>query len=333
MLHLFSFDSLFYFSIFIIGFCFISSYYIISQVISILTNNGFMVKDHHKRIETLVPSPGGPAIIISIALAEIIIYYFTSNVNVLSILAVLLISGFIGLFDDWKPLSGNLKPFFLIFASLPLFFFNSYDPALIVPFIGPTRLTFLYPFLILIAIPVTANTVNTIDVFNGVYSRFVIFASIPIFLSLAIRGEYVLAIATLPIIVVLSVFYHKHKYPSKIFPGDSGTLSIGAMYGALTIVGGVEIIGVIALMPAILNSLLYLTSVKQFLEHTKLKNKPITILNNGDLQASLNNKSPMTLVKLILLDGSMNEKEISDTIIRLTIFSSILSIITAVIMF
>ena len=144
-----------------------------------LTNNGFIVKDYHKQSKPLIPSPGGPAIIISIAISEIILYYFTSDIRIISILTVLLISGFIGLIDDWKSLSGNFKTFLLISASLPIFFFNSYDPALIVPFIGSTRLTLLYPFLILIAIPVTANTVNTIDVFNGVYSRFVIFTTIP----------------------------------------------------------------------------------------------------------------------------------------------------------
>lgn len=56
--------------------------------------------------------------------------------------------------------------------------------------------------------------------------------------------------------------YQYHKFPSKIFLGDSGTLLLGSMYAGLSIVGNSEIIGVIALLPAVMNSFLFLSSVK-----------------------------------------------------------------------
>ncbi len=45
-------------------------------------------------------------------------------------------------------------------------------------------------------------------------------------------------------------FYKYHKFPSRIFPGDSGAVMFGATYGAIAIVGQVEVIAAIAILPA-----------------------------------------------------------------------------------
>ena len=46
-----------------------------------------------------------------------------------------------------------------------------------------------------------------------------------------------LQLSSLPLGFVSLAFYKYHKVPSKIFPGDSGALTLGAMYGAIAIVG------------------------------------------------------------------------------------------------
>ena len=55
---------------------------------------------------------------------------------------------------------------------------------------------------------------------------------------LLILQNYEIAIASLPLGFASLAFYKYHKFPSKIFPGDSGALTLGAMYGAIAIVGG-----------------------------------------------------------------------------------------------
>ena len=126
-------------------------------------------------------------------------------------------------------------------------------------------------------------------------------------------------------------FYKYHKIPSKIFPGDSGALTFGAMYGAIAIIGGVEIIAAIALLPAVINSFLFLSSVKRVVEHRQIKN-PTMLTSDFKLKTTDEKTAPITLVRLILASGPLTEKQIGFTIFKLTIFSGILAIITAFMM-
>lgn len=66
------------------------------------------------------------------------------------------------------------------------------------------------------------------------------------FVSLVIIENYDIAIVSLPMAFVSLAFYIYHKIPSKIFPGDSGALTLGAFYGTIAIVGGVEIIAAVS---------------------------------------------------------------------------------------
>lgn len=103
-------------------------------------------------------------------------------------------------------------------------------------------------------------------------------------------------------------FYAYHRYPSRIFPGDSGALALGAAYGALAIIGQAEIVGIVALLPAIFNTFFYLFSVRGFLEHSKVKERPVEV-KEGLLYSSKDAKAPLTLLRLILVEGPMSERE------------------------
>jgi len=297
--------------------------------IRILKSRGFLVQDFHKPSKPLVPKPGGPAIIISLIIGESAVYLFTGNIGILALILVTAISGVIGLLDDAYTLSGVMKPVSLLIASLPILLLGTFSSHPEFPIFGAVRLTLIYPLLVLIAIPVTANTVNTIDVLNGVVSGFITIAAIPIMFALALKGNTDMFLAALPIFTVSFGFYIFHKFPSRIFPGDSGSLSLGAIYGAIAIVGGVEIIGIIAILPAILNSFFFLSSVKRLVEHRKLKERPTIVLGENRLAASRSVSAPLTLVRLILADGPLTEKEITLNILKLTIYSAFLAIITA----
>ena len=126
-------------------------------------------------------------------------------------------------------------------------------------------------------------------------------------------------------------FYRFHKLPSRIFPGDSGALTLGAMYGAIAIVGGIEVIAAVALLPAVINSFLFLSSTKKIKEHRQIKSKPVVHTDDFKLQATKNTDAPVTLVRLILAAGPLTEKQVVSTIFKLGLFSGILAIITALI--
>lgn len=299
-------------------------------IIKILSNRGMLVQDYHKPGKPLIPKPGGPVIIISLILGELIIYLATGEINALVLLLVTAIAGIIGILDDIFTLSGVLKPALLIAASLPILLFGAYNSHIEFPIFGDVRLSIIYPLLVLIAIPVTANTINTIDVLNGAVSGFIAIASVPLIFALLFMGSFNSVLLVLPLLSVSIGFFIFHRFPSKIFPGDSGSLSLGAIYGAIVIVGGIEVIGVIALLPAILNSFFFLSSVKRLVEHRLIKERPVKVLDGNMLAASRNGSAPITLVRLILADGPLLEKDVTLNILKLVSFSSLLAIITAV---
>ncbi|MDQ5831309.1 MAG: UDP-N-acetylglucosamine-1-phosphate transferase, partial [Thermoproteota archaeon] len=110
-----------------------------------------------------------------------------------------------------------------------------------------------------------------------------------------------------------------------IFPGDSGTLLLGAMYGAVAIAGSSEIIGVIALLPAVMNSFLFLASVKRIVEHREIKTRPTILTDDFKLAASTDSTAPATLVRLIVVDRPLGEREIGHQIFKLATFTALLA--------
>ncbi len=209
---------------------------------------------------------------------------------------------------------------------------GAYDSNLAFPLFGEVKIPLLYLAIIFVMIPVTGNTINSIDVLNGVASGFMIIASFSLTICLFIIQNYEIAIASLPLGFVSLAFYKYHKFPSKIFPGDSGALTFGAMYGVIAIVGGIEIIAAIALLPAVINSFLFLSSMKRIVDHRQIKEKPVEITDDFKLKATLEKKAPITLVRLILAGGPLSEKQVCYTIFKLAIFSGILAIISAIMM-
>lgn len=302
------------------------------KVIKLLIAKGSVVQDYHKPERPNIPRPAGPILIIGIAVAEIILYLLTRNIQVLAILLTTIIAFIVGLIDDKKVMPGWYKPVALIPAAIPLIVLGAHGTHLNLIF-GDVSIPLLYIPLILIIIPVAGNTINSIDVLNGVASEAVIVAMVPLLVSIAAFGNNVVFIAGLPLLFGMIAFYRYHKFPSKIFPGDSGTLLIGAMYGALAIAGRSEIIGVIALLPSVMNSFLFLDSVKKIVEHRQIKSRPTVLMEDFKLMASKEKNAPTTLLRLILADGPLSEKEIAKKILKLAIYSSVLALTTVAIQY
>jgi len=309
---------------------FVITYLATNRLISILIELKREVLDYHKEGKKFVAYPGGPAIILGLISALLVSIIITNDIRIIAILGVVIIAAIIGLVDDFKSLGGRKKPLILLLASLPIILLGAYEPNLDFLFFGSAKLSIIYPLLILVSIPVTANTINTIDVLNGVSTGFVIITSIPLLISLLLIGDSSMVLVTLILISVCLAFFIFHKYPSKVFPGDSGTLTLGAMYGAIAIVGGIELIGVFAILPAILNSFFYLSSMKDFVEHKNIKVRPTRVLSDGTIEAESNDNAPITLVRLIVAGNPSKELPIVNTIFILTIVSATLATIIGI---
>ncbi len=312
----------------IIAFCVV--FLMTPSLIKFLKKRNLTVRDVNKKDDVMVTRPGGLSIITGIIASEIVLYTFLQLNEILVILFTTSIAFVIGLIDDRRLFKMHnqrwFKPFALAIAAIPIITLGTYDTNLAFPLFGIVQIPVLYLVLIVFMISITGNTINSIDVLNGVASGFMVIASFSLSICLFIVQNYEIAIVSLPLGFVSLAFYKYHKNPSKIFPGDSGALTLGAMYGAIAIVGGVEIIAAVALLPAIINSFLFLSSVK------RTQVKPVEHTDDFKLKATDDKSAPVTLVRLILAGGPLSEKQVGFAIFKLAIFSGILAIITAFLM-
>ncbi len=301
-------------------------------LIKFLEKRNLSVKDVNKKGNVLIVRPGSPSIIAGIIASEIILYAFLQMNEILAILITTSAAFVIGYVDDRKVMGGWFKPVALAFAAIPIIALGTYDTNLAFPLFGTVQIPALYLALIVFIIPITGNTINSIDVLNGVASGFMTIAGFSLSICLLVIQNYEVAMISFPLAFASLAFYKYHKIPSKIFPGDSGALTLGAMYGAIAIVGGVEIIAAVALLPAIINSFLFLSSVRRIVEHRQIQGKPVGHTEDFRLKATNEKKAPVTLVRLILAGGPLSEKQVGRAIFKLTLFSGILAVITSLLM-
>lgn len=306
---------------------FAAVYFLTPVAIRSLTAKGSVVQDYHKPGRPPVPRPAGPVLMAGIAIAEIALFIFTMDTAVLAVLASTAVAFAVGYVDDRKVMPGWFKPAALLLAAVPIVALGAHGAHLNLVF-GSAFIPLLYLVLVFVVMPIAGNTINSIDVLNGVASGFVLIASVPLLAAIAVFGSMQVFLAGLPLLFGTLAFFKYHKYPSRIFPGDSGTLLLGAMYGALAVAGRAEIIGIVALLPAVVNSFLFLSSVKKVVEHRQVKARPVVLLDDYRLTASKEAGAPATLVRLILADGPLTEKQIGQRIFVLAAFSALLAFAT-----
>jgi UDP-N-acetylglucosamine--dolichyl-phosphate N-acetylglucosaminephosphotransferase len=300
-------------------------------LIRLLSIRRWTVEDAHKPGHPQVPRPGGPAIVGGIVAGEALVYFATASSGALALMLCTALAGIMGLLDDMLVFRGLAKPLLAVVAAIPLLLIpGAYDFHLGLPLYGAVFLPLIYPVLILLAVPVTANTFNSIDVLNGAVSGFTAIAATSVLIALALAGDLAGALIALPLTATAASFFYFHRYPSRVFPGDSGTLAFGTAYGALAVTGRVEIVAVVAILPAILNSFYFLASVRRIVEPREIKVRPVTLLPDGRLAANRDPRAPVTLVRLILADGPLGERVIVRNILILTAISGLMAVFTAI---
>ncbi len=167
-------------------------------LVKTLEKNNLTVKDYNKKEVTMVARPGGPSIIAGILAAEFVLYVFFPINEIIAIILTTSLSFIVGFIDDKKTMGGWFKPIALGIAALPIIILGAYDSNLAFPLFGEVKIPILYLGIIVMMIPITGNTINSIDVLNGAASGFMTIASFSLTICLFIIQNYEIAIASLP---------------------------------------------------------------------------------------------------------------------------------------
>lgn len=160
------------------------------------------------------------------------------------VLIVILLVGIIGIVDDLLVLSSKEKLFLLFLAGIPLIW------------AAPPNVGILYLISIPIAISIGSNLTNMLAGLNGIETGLGVIALTSLTISCIILGKYDVTIISMSMLGALAAFLYFNKYPAKIFPGDTGTLIIGAVIVAIAFIGRVKLIALIVLLPNIIDAAL-----------------------------------------------------------------------------
>ena len=317
-------------------------YLAMPKYIRFLVSKGRTTNDAHKGGDVRVPTPAGPLLVAALVIGELAVWAFYGSVVPLVLVLVVLAAGIIGLYDDLRGLGGVVKPALLALVGLFVvaaehLYPSVYDPAVYFPLFTETGTHFIIFGLIVVAsVPVASNAFNMLDAFNGEISGFTAIVSAALVVAVLLRSYALsdtsastLAMA-LPLLGVSLAFYYFNRFPSKVFDGDSGSLAFGAMFVILSIVCGVEIAGLVALIPAVLNSYYILSSVRGLVERKKMPARPTFVGSDMKLHASQEPRAPATLARMILLSGALDERSLVRKILILSAYAGMLSVVTSV---
>ena len=208
-------------------------------------------KDIHKPSKPLVAEMGGIGILFGFIIGIFLGMYFYPELQfqlIISLLVILLV-GMVGMVDDLVMLSSKEKLILLWLAGLPLIW------------IAPPNVGLIYMLSMPIAVSIAANLTNMLAGMNGIESGLGAIAMTSLSIACIIMGKYDVAVISMCMLGALLAFLYYNRHPSNVFPGDVGTLIIGATIVVVAFLGRVRIIALIVLIPNIIDMILKLKSV------------------------------------------------------------------------
>ena len=288
-----------------------------------LTEKGFVVKDYHKKGEKMVPTGGGIAIMLS-ALFSLSINSLFYKFNAMNYVAlnVIMLFGLFGILDDMIDIGRMVKIILMYYCSYPLIQYAT-QTGIVFPFIGQVDLGNFYSQLIVPTyVLVAANLVNMHSGFNGMSSGLSLIVLFSLLIKSLITGHIESVNNIMAIFAVTGAtlgFHLFERYPSRIFWGNIGSLTVGAAIGVLIVVQGYIISGFIMLLPHTFNFLLYV--------YWRVKRYPPAKFGKIRDDGTLEVPNPLTLKWVFPYYRRMTERQATYAMYAVTAVFSIIGIL------
>ena len=198
------------------------------------------------------PTTGGVFIIISIIIASLIALFMAQEVTTgaLIVLTTLIFYTFIGFEDDIMKIKAHQNLGLSAKGKLLLQIAVALLPALYLISSGRTEVSFLnysinlgwfYPILAMFMMVGASNAVNLTDGLDGLAASSSVFAFLACAIICFINNDIDLAIISITASASCLGFLYFNKKPAKIFMGDTGSLALGGLLAAISIMGKFEL--------------------------------------------------------------------------------------------
>lgn len=211
----------------------------------------YLSSEHQKK--NLTPTLGGIAIVLGTLISTLFYNYYYADNSFRVIVIVFALFFLIGLIDDlikvkFKNFHGlytGIRFFLEFLLAILCFYFlsNHYDFSYFYLlndqkiYIG-SLMVIVFPFILV----GSSNSVNLTDGLDGLSSSLFLLAILPFILFSLIDRVYYLSYLLISCFGATLGFITFNIYPSKIFMGDSGSLSLGCLLGMTSLVLHKEIL-------------------------------------------------------------------------------------------
>jgi len=288
-----------------------------SWAVRTMKSKGITAIDVHKPGKPAIASMGGIAVIVGYASGVMltIIPFSQFLPELLSALVTVLLLGMMGMIDDILDLSRKTKTLMPLIASLPLIIVVSNDRTMLIPLVGVLGLGVLYPLVLVpIGLATASNLTNMLAGLNGLEAGMGSIAAASLLIATLTTGKQLGALIVAPIIGSLIAFLLYNRYPAKILPGNSTTYVIGGVIALSVILGDMEVIGVVCLVPYIFE--FFVKGRTLFRGQCFGKLEP-----DGTLKPS---SSIQSLTHIMMKIGNYNEKQV---VVRLWLMEALFGVI------
>lgn len=222
--------------------------------------HGMFGIDLHKKERFEIPEAGGVAILLGTIPIFILFYLITFDISILMFILPVTIIGIIGFIDDVYNIPQYIKTLACLLGGVPLLFFVQNSSLNFILF--KIDINNLFYFAIPIGITAASNLTNILAGFNGEEMGLGFISSLSLSICILLIGDIKTSIYLLTFTMAFLAFLIYNKFPAKIFPGDTGTLIVGAVIASFSIIKNIEIIGAILLFPQIIEFLF--KSIRKF---------------------------------------------------------------------
>jgi UDP-N-acetylglucosamine--dolichyl-phosphate N-acetylglucosaminephosphotransferase len=296
---------------------------------------GVTGRDIHKPGSPAIAESGGVILVLAYLLGLFFFIPFSTafvsnaneslNLEVVGTAATVMLTAFIGFADDIYEIRWRIKVLTPLLGGVPLAVLRLGNEAITTPFgvwdfaiFGSLGLV-LFAVIILFAVTASANGVNMFAGLNGQEAGSVLIMSLAL-LFLAFRFEKAIGcIILVPFVGTLVAFLYFNWYPSRVFPGDVGTLSMGAVLACVAVLASLERAAVIMFIPYFANAVLFFIG--------KLKRAPPPRDGQMNSDGTLPAPSIWSLRSVILRLHPMKEQAMTITMLLLVAFFSVIGML------
>lgn len=276
-----------------------------------LTESGIVVKDYYKKKNTMVPCRGGIAIMlvsmVSLSLHSLFFKFTTPNYVAMIVIASF---GLFGILDDMIDIGRLSKMMLMYYCSYTLIQYAS-PMALTLTNIGGIETGILYlQFIVPTYVLVAANLVNMHSGYNGLSSGLSLIVLISLIIKSILINNYENIVVIIGITGATLGYYIYEKYPSKIFWGNVGSLTIGATIGAVIVIQGFVLSGFIMLIPHTINFLMY--------AYWRIRKFPVAKFGKEREDGTIEVPNPLTLKWVLPYYYRVTEKQATHAMFLVT---------------